>query len=236
MLKHDKWISEKLGFAVYNLTSVTKLMESTNIHSELDKYEFIYCLTSTENVTTLNFLEQNGFRVVDTRVSFNKKGISSIEEFSDDILIMRHAEESDREEVCVIGGRDFLYTRFHLDPYIDNGAANEIKREWIENYFNGKRGDDLLIAEKEGQVAGFLSVIEKKDQNRAIIDLVCVSKDFQKQGVGRTLLSFFESEYKGYMLEVGTQVANIASMRCYVAAGFRPYETKYIVHRHRNIV
>ncbi|WP_027720779.1 GNAT family N-acetyltransferase [Maridesulfovibrio zosterae] len=231
MLKHDKWISEKLGVECYKLTSVAELMDSKTILQQLNEYGFIYGLTATDDVEELHFLEKHGFNLVDTRISFEKKAVKKIDSIPNE-LILRHALPADEDEVCAIAQKNFLYTRFHLDPLIPNSIANEIKREWIANYFRNKRGDDMLIAEKNGKVAGFLSIIHDSDNKKAIIDLVCVSKAFQKQGIGQSLLSYFENEYLGHTLNVGTQIANIASMRCYSAADFMPFETKYIVHRH----
>ncbi|OEU70983.1 MAG: hypothetical protein BA863_18800 [Desulfovibrio sp. S3730MH75] len=233
MLKHDKWLSEKLGKESYRLTSTSELMTANDPRKNLADCEFIYGLVPTEELAELHFLESHGFNLVDTRISFEKLAMKLDFEATKK-LTLRHAKPEDKQEVCEIAGSDFVFSRFHLDPKISTQSADFIKKEWIANFFSKKRGDDMLIAEKDGKVAGFLSILFTTSDKKAVIDLVCVSKEFQKQGIGQQLLGFFENEYAGCTLNVGTQIANIASIRCYTAAGFRAVESKYIIHRHQN--
>ena len=47
-----------------------------------------------------------------------------------------------------IAQRDFSVSRFHLDPQIPDEVARTIKRDWVDNFFAGARGDRMLVVER----------------------------------------------------------------------------------------
>jgi len=66
------------------------------------------------------------------------------------------------------------------------------------------------------------------------IDLVAVAPSFQQKGVGRALVHFFLARYGSGCdrLQVGTQIANVASCRLYEASGMRIERAEYVLHMH----
>jgi GNAT superfamily N-acetyltransferase len=119
---------------------------------------------------------------------------------------------------------------------VPEGLANLIKRAWIENYMAGKRGSALYAASSGGTVVGFLAVLEATVRNRlcAVIDLIGVARDQQGRGVGAELISTFIRDWQGRAAEllVGTQAANIQSVRFYENNGFRMVESNLVLHAH----
>ena len=71
------------------------------------------------------------------------------------------------EDECAVAGlasKAFTSDRFHRDDRIAKGTADAIKEQWARNYFNGTRGDDMIIStDKAGQLNGFLQIIKDKD-------------------------------------------------------------------------
>jgi ribosomal protein S18 acetylase RimI-like enzyme len=140
-------------------------------------------------------------------------------------------------ETLEIARSCFRYSRFHLD-LVSPSIANQIKHDWIQNYIRHQRGERLFVALLGGRPAGFLAVIATEMDNRRVctIDLIGVSRNFQRRGIGQALTAFFIRHYRerAECLQVGTQAANIPSMRLYQKLGFYISQTQYVMHGHFN--
>lgn len=134
--------------------------------------------------------------------------------------------------VLDIAGSCCRYSRFHLDPRVPDEKAHLVKRRWVENYAACKRGDGLYAVFEGAKPAGFLAVIVSGSQ--AVIDLIGVDAASQGRGFGRDLVRFFVAEYGGRFAElaVGTQVANVPSLRLCESCGFSVTKTSLVLHRH----
>ena len=83
--------------------------------------------------------------------------------------------------------------------------------------------------------AGFLAaaVTAHDGVQAAAIDLVGVAIEQQRSGVGRALVRQFAAHYSGCaQIIVGTQAANVPSLRMYEGLGFRAARSTYVLHRH----
>jgi len=127
---------------------------------------------------------------------------------------------------------NFKYSRFHLDPAIEDRVSNEIKAQWARNYFRGDRGNQMVVSEKDGQVTGFLQLLYNADT--LIIDLIAVSKENRNKNIASEMINFAENKLEGFTkIRVGTQAANIPSIGLYEKLGFSINYMKYVFHYHR---
>ncbi len=195
---------------------------------------FYFAKIPTGRVDQVAELEQLGFSVVDVNQTFEHTG-TPLTESTTEVQIRPH-EPGDRDSVLHMAETSFTFSRFHLDPRIENQVANRIKREWVGNYLCGVRGDRLTVALLDGQPAGFLAELstEHEGQRVRVIDLIAVAPGFQRRGVGRALTTNFVTSYpnQGDRLRVGTQVANTPSLRLYTSLGFQPIQSTYVLHAH----
>jgi ribosomal protein S18 acetylase RimI-like enzyme len=132
---------------------------------------------------------------------------------------VRLANSNDAEACADIAGRCFSFDRYHVDPEIDNAAADESKRAWARNNLMG-RGDAGFLAEFRGEVVAFNLCL--RDADWALIDLIAVAPEAQGLGLGKTLVKAAIHHYAGIVpvLRVGTQTTNEASKSIYSANGF----------------
>ena len=146
------------------------------------------------------------------------------------------AEPEHREGVLAIAETAIRGSRFHLDPLVPDAVADRIKREWSDNCLRGARGVGMTVALSGGAVSGFLAAVEtRRGGLRArAIDLVAVHPDRQGRGIGRALVDAFVREHAPHadLLLVGTQAANVRSLRLYEERGFRVAETQLVLHLH----
>lgn len=233
----DPWLAETLARPVFKLASPQVSREPLSAEmAELSRQgdAFFYAKLPTSEVTTCMILSGAGFSVIDTGITFlwsGGKGAAPRMNIS-----VGPVRPEQHHAVADIAARCFRWSRFHLDPRIPVKLANLVKRRWIENYCRGQRGAALYVGEIGDTIAGFLAVIESKADNRplAIIDLIGVSPEHQGRGIGAALVRFFVDEWRGRVAElrVGTQAANIASLRFYERNGFQIVESNYVLHAH----
>jgi GNAT superfamily N-acetyltransferase len=151
-------------------------------------------------------------------------------ELPEPALEVSEIKPGEEDAVLAIAGSAFRYSRFHLDPQVGLDLAHLVKREWIANYVKRVRGDALLVARDGGRPIGFLAPIMAHDT--AVIDLVAVATDAHGKGAGSALCAAFANRYRGMPRIVGTQVANVPSVRLYTKLGFALSKSSYVLHLH----
>ncbi|MBI4356618.1 MAG: GNAT family N-acetyltransferase [Gammaproteobacteria bacterium] len=227
-LKPDNWLTQQLGCEAWRIEEAVGGESLSLLESSLPI--FAYAKVEASLLATVWRLNDLGFRVVDLALTF-EGGIQSREVNAN----LRFAVPADRDAVVRIAAAAFQYSRFHLDPMISTETANAIKSEWANNYFTGQRGEGMVVAERAGQVVGFLQLFWQSDI--LVIDLIGVDPSYQGQGIGRELISYAScygsgDHRKPQRMKVGTQAANISSVRLYEALGFRLTGAQYVLHYH----
>lgn len=195
---------------------------------------FAYAKIPVANLAEAWHLCDFGFRIVDVALTFDAPSWASANEG-----VSRFASSKDREAVAEIASTSFLYSRFHLDPCVPKKTANAIKCEWATNFFDGKRGDGMVVAEQGGRVVGFLQLLWVTTDCLAI-DLIAVGQASQGMGMARDMINYAARYGTGdgripTLLRVGTQAANTPSVRLYETLGFRLVSAQYILHYHSDL-
>ena len=173
-----------------------------------------------------------GFRPVDVSLSF-ARAVRASGEIASQVWSggVRLARPEDEAEVRRIAAESLTTSRFHLDPTIGLDLAARIKSEWAGNFFSGKRGQAMVVAEKGGQMAGFLLFVYS--EKALVIDLLAVDEPYRRQGAGAAIIAFAEANLPGFTtLNVGTQAANTGSVRFYEAQGLRYAGASHVLHAH----
>ena len=226
ILKKDKFISLILKYDAYSFS-----YKSNNNKLVLPKKNkiFIYSNISTKNLKGIKLLENNNFNLITTNLSFiyNKKLKQNNRK-----IIYRFATKKDESVVVKIAYNSFRDSRFSIDDNFNSKIGKIIKKRWVENYFLGKRGTHMIVAEKNNKIVGFLLLIKKK--SNILIDLIAVDKKYRKIGIGESLIKsigkFNDLKYKS--ISVGTQITNKASIHLYNKIGFKLDKTFYNFHLH----
>lgn len=230
----DAWLSEVFGYDVFkiNLENNETLVSKNIFPKELPQHAFYYAKVPVTSVSQVGDLTNAGFRVIDVNVSFERKPENIT---ANENIIIRDVKPEDEIDVLKIAETSFVYSRFHLDPLVSKELADKIKREWIANYIRKQRGEKLLVAEVNGKPAGFLALLVTNEKI-AVIDLIGVDKNMQGQGIAKRLVRFHinDAVKKYSSLLVGTQIANIPSMRLYQTCGYEISNSTYVLHAHVN--
>jgi len=195
---------------------------------------FIYASVSTPRVKTVRLLEDIGFRLVDTRVVFERE--MNTDNKLSGFTEIRFAAAQDEEGVKALAGRSISVSRFHLDPFIPDDIANIIKSEWAGNYFKGQRGDAMIVSSTQGRIAGFLQLIRSGEA--IVIDLIAVAPDHRRKRIARDMIAFAQNQWavELNLIRAGTQIANFPSIRLYQSLLFNLVRSDYMLHFHNKKV
>ncbi len=229
-LTQDSWLSAILGQPAFGVQIGKTGASISDVKNALANEDcFANIKLPCDDLMASLIVQEIGFKQIDTALTF-----ASVIPMTGSCLRVRYAVQDDKDAVCAVARGAFSNSRFHLDPRIDNNKADEIKAQWAENFFHGKRGDAMLVVENEqGQVTGFCQVLDLLE-NGVVIDLIGISPRATGQKMGSQLLSFLWkngiSGNKPSKVLVGTQAANIGAVKFYENAGFRLIKAQNILH------
>lgn len=227
-IQQDSWMSKVMGKPVYRVNADVGLAEHVMTQSQA----FYYGKFDVKSAAAVAQLTQTGMMVVDVNVVFELEKASTLLQGEPAILV-REALPSDVDRVFQIAETAFRYSRFHLDPLVPDQVANSIKREWVVSYAQGQRGDRLFVAVDGDVPVGFLAALWSEGEGVATIDLIAADSAHQQRGVGVSLVNAFRAFYsQANRYRVGTQVANVPSVRFYEKLGFRLASSQYVLHAH----
>jgi ribosomal protein S18 acetylase RimI-like enzyme len=233
----DEWLAGIFGHPVYRVQDEDGRPPSTGevLGAAGRDQALFYTRVPVGRVDRVANLTGIGFHVIDVTVTFEREPAPS-SGFPRSSFTVRRASPRDRDRLLDIAGSCFVYSRFHADPLIPRATANAVKRGWIANYLAGKRGEALFVADTGGEPVGFLAVMAGEDGRvrTRVIDLIGVDPRHQGRGAGTALVAFFIGDSLGTydLLRVGTQIANLPSLRLYEGCGFRISGASYVLHAH----
>lgn len=172
-----------------------------------------------------------GFELVDTNVQLDASpGELRLGQPAEGIVV-RSADIADREAVERIAVETLVFSRFHRDARIGLDVGRRIKAAWVGNYFDGRRGQRLLVATHAERVGGFLLALESK--NVGTIDLIAMEPALRGLGVvGALIHAWLEAAPTMQRFAVGTQLLNTPSLRAYGKLGFRFHKAQHVLHCH----
>jgi len=230
----DEWLSELIQrktycvkHEMYDLTD-EKLDEIIRSYLQIDKV-FLYAKIQATFLEMIHFYQKAGFRIADVNIVFVKRINHRTSIDSDSI---RFSAPKDQSMVKELARQSFKYSRFHMDQELESDQADMIKAEWANNFFLGKRGNWMIIAEHNEKVIGFLLLL-KGEKNSLVIDLIAVDSTFRGQGVASKMIKFAETKLKTFeTIQAGTQIVNFSSIQLYEKLGFRACKSYYVLHYH----
>ena len=224
----DAFLEECLGYPVFHLKALHSSSEAIAAATGFSNW-LIDARVPAERLGDLASLTTQGFRVVDTNVQLSRAPI-----VAQGAEKCRFATAADEPSVRAIAATAFSQTRFHADPLIRAADANRIKEEWVANFFRGRRGEWMIVAEDGDRIDGFLQVLRRAGDT-LVIDLIAVAERARGKGVASAMIEFAAEACLGRPagMLVGTQIANTGSLGLYTRLGFRVESAAYVLHLHR---
>lgn len=233
VLDRDSFTEQYVGKPVYRLAQVERAAEALRDLGNADAFLVVAKVPTTAVATTAR-LTALGFQIIDAGVQLDAAAGAIRATGGPDLapeLRVRAAIPADRPAVERVAAANLVTSRFHLDPQIEPASASALKRDWTGNFFDGRRGDRLLVTERNGEVGGFLLVLEHAEVGT--IDLIALDPSLRGSGAFAALVhAWLDAAPAIERVVVGTQISNVRSLRAYGRLGFRVCGTAYVLHLH----
>src|SRR5687767_5640622 len=139
-MREDRWLAERLGRPVY-------WIEPGDDVSRLSGPAMYQAKVDADRVEEVSALERAGFSVVDVNLTLARApGVVDAPD-----VAVEEARPDHADDVLRIAEQDYRVSRFHMDPDVPDEVARRIKRDWVQAYLDGERGERLLVAERGGR-------------------------------------------------------------------------------------
>jgi len=197
-----------------------------------ERIDCLYLLADLSDAATVRLAEDNGFHLVDVRVTLDTRlGIQHPVPPDSEPESVRPWRASDCSALKAIARTAHVDSRFYTDPFFPSERCADLYETWlIKNCCGGK--DTVLAADLRGQPAGYVSC--HTDQDRGEISLLAVAGSAQGCGLGgklvRAALGWFARNDIDDV-RVVTQGRNIRAQRLYQRAGFLTRDVQLWFHR-----
>jgi dTDP-4-amino-4,6-dideoxy-D-galactose acyltransferase len=179
----------------------------------------LYFLRAAGDSDTRQVLESSGFAGVDERVTLELRRPPGAATAPGDTRPARPADVPRLRAIAAVSHQD---SRFYKDGHFDRLKCDELYRTWIERSCNGW-ADHVLVAEREGSPAGYLTV-HLRGSEEAALGLMAVAPEFRRQGVAASLMAGAFAWLDGRSItrvSVVTQGSSVAPLELYRKLGFR---------------
>ena len=203
-----------------------------------DHVTTLHTRVSLGNMSTIHALESVGFQliVVARRYYFTTNRTPPPLK---DLVSVRPAQAADLEALQAIARTAFFPSRYSLDPRFPRPRVRDLYATWVENACRGSVQDVVIVAERHGNVVGFVTCGVEHELNRYFpvrvgsVHLAAASPAAQGRGVvpscWKAGLSWFADKVQ--LIETVIAVQNEATARIALRFGGRYGDACVDFHR-----
>lgn len=235
MIQHLEWDSnffrKKIStISVKSNTSPKNIIAYLNalFHNGCD---CVYLKIPKKRNNLVKFCTQQKYFLADSKIILQKDTLNAKKT---DKTITTHFTKKHLPQLFEISDEISRKSRFYKDP-IFRPYAKKLYRQWVENAIYHQYAEKYFITLENGISTGLITL--KCKNNKLIIDLFGVHKDYRRRGIGTSLLNAAESwalEGKFKTVYVPTQKDNKTAVLVYQKNGFSYFEEVIIYHIWRN--
>lgn len=126
---------------------------------------------------------------------------------------------------------DFQFSKFTEDIELAERGGDQVYNQWLINSFENKNKFFVISKDDRGTINGFL--LYSYANHVCVIELIAVSKNVTKSGVGTSLFNgveftAFQDGFKE--INVGTQIRNIGAINFYHKVGCKQVGCHQVYH------
>ncbi len=184
----------------------------------------LYFLADSESAETIRLAEDNGFRLMDMRLTLEHKAIQQLSSPAmPGNMVIRESCADDLPALVVIARSAYQQSRFYFDPCFSDNQRAALYETWIRRSCEEDYAAAVIVAEMDSEPVGYISCHLSVDKILGQIGLVGVAPHTQGQGIGGILLQHTLHWFAQQGVEavsVVTQGRNIPAQRLYQRSGF----------------
>lgn len=239
--KHFGFGMGRIGYLIVDREYIKSIQIKNQLLSILldickeEKIVHLSCRIDINDISSIHILERNGFKLMDTLVTFTFDRHKNKFPLIKELYNVRKFKDKDLNVLVNVATNAFSNDRFHLDSNISNDKADALYKEWIRN--SCKRKEPVFVAVKKDRAIGFLTYnlyeILAKITNFKIMGqgLMAVSP-----GNKGALISLMKATFRDVCLhydcvEYDTRLNNYEVIRTCQRFGLDFVRAKYTFHR-----
>lgn len=230
ILKWDSdYFREKIAYlSCRRLTpAIEKLVKGFCRREKVDLIEY---LCNAHDPVSVQTAENNQYRFVDIRMTYQKRIIGKID--FDQKWEIRNAVLEDIPLLKKMAKNLYTDSRYFYDTHFDVSRVRQFYPDWVEKAVKGTFDDFCVIVVEKKEILGYCTL--KVRQSIAKIGVVGVNPKYQGKGVGRYLLNHIHNfliDENCEKLEVTTQGRNYSAQILYQKSGFYTASNELWYHK-----
>jgi ribosomal protein S18 acetylase RimI-like enzyme len=197
----------------------------------------LYFLSRADDPATIHSAEQNGFGLVDIRVTYEHLMLNLSD--PDHALLpagisFRPVQTDDLPGLQAMARTGHEDTRFFSDAHFPRHRAEDLYSTWITLEAQGRAQMVFVAASAANQPFGYITCHLDTNRWAGQIGLVGVSREVRGKGIGKSLVLTALNWYKNQGLKkvtVVTQGKNRAAQRLYQQCGFLSSDLQLWYHK-----
>jgi dTDP-4-amino-4,6-dideoxy-D-galactose acyltransferase len=192
----------------------------------------LYFLAEADRAQTVRLAEDNGFRLVDTRITLGKK-LHQAQTVPNGTTpnVVRRCRPGDVTSLRTIARASHRDSRFYYDSNFPRSLCDHLYEVWIEKSCRGY-ADVVFVVESRNRPAGYISC-HLLGKRKGKIGLVGVAPHSRGRGLGKALISQalrWFSQQGVRDVTVVTQGRNHRAQRLYQQLGFHSRSVQLWYH------
>jgi hypothetical protein len=231
------WDTNHFGFKVAKLNVATpnEIPQALEFCTKEEVVLLIYRCNTNDTPST-HLLEQQGFLLMDTIVDSCLDLATWRMPVDTDLSGIRWYREGDAASIVTIAEKAFkgYIGHFHKDPKLDPDKSDSLYAKWAYNScYDKSLAAGMVVAELEGEVVGFLSIVPPKD-GKGDFGIGGMSPNTQGKGIFPKLYLFSFDWLKSQgvtWVQDKTVVNNYAELKVLIKVGMRPFNSLYTFHK-----
>lgn len=235
MIEYLKWDSDFFGYKIGKI-NVNQSIHFSSISKEVAKqtdYKLIYLIIGKEfhNAELQEELEKTNIKLVDTKITFAQ--LISSENTTSDVFenIQLYLPTVANQKLIDLSLQSGIYSRFRIDKNFVDNEYEKLYTAWIQNSVNGKIADKVIVAYKESELIGLLTLSFKKGFSD--IGILAVDSNYRGQKIGQKLIEkaiYETNQQRINQIKVVTQKDNTKACNFYKNQNFNIEKLEYIYH------
>src|SRR5579871_1384765 len=227
-----EWDSAHFGLRIGRVLPAkadAQLFKDASTWADQRALDCMYLLLDSRDTLAIRLAGDNGWRIVDVRVTLGLELTRPIESHSS----IRRANAQDLPYLTQLAKDSHKDSRFYSDGNFAPAACDELFSIWIaKSVQDPDFAGAVFVAERKGaKPAGYITCAAAR--GTGTIGLIAVDPAARGEGLGRNLLAaaaFWFSEQGAKRATVVTQGCNIAALRMYERYGFRTESVQFWFH------
>ena len=226
------WDTNFFGFLVAKIQPITlSPLELRQQLTTLREQGVRLVYWATPNASSQTMAEAAGGRLVDKKVTYRIDLTTLPLGQAQNSPVVEYTALTVSEDLIQLAIQAGLYSRFRIDPQMDQKKFRELYTLWVVNSCNKKLAQAVLVIRDHERCVAMVTVGEKNGYGD--IGLVAVAASQRGKGYGQKLIRAVQTWFvqHGYTTsQVVTQGDNIAACKLYEKCGYTQASLEYYYH------